>query len=276
MSSSFASQSVSSGHLTFKLLEDVMLLPSSSYEPLVNNARLRRIGPMVEYAFHHYEEPHRYFRPKCDLGRLFQLRFQSIKRNELTRDMSAIARSVEFFSPPTAIEDAEEDNWMRFCRRLEDAAVKAGLPKEFAYALAGTFGEMTSNLLEHSERPGTGLVGYRWHQGEFEYVVADAGIGVLASLRSHRDFAWIADSGEALEQAASDGVSRFGRANHRGTGFHNLVFNIANRNSYLRFRSGDHVYTIDGVHGFPQKSIRPCGHLPGLLISAVSHPFPTS
>jgi len=276
MSTSFASQSVSSGYLTFKLLDDVMLLPSDRYQPLVNNARLRRIGPIVEYAYHHYEEAHKYFRPTCDLGRHFHARFQSIKRKEVIRDMSETARRVEFFSPPTTIEDSEEDHWMRFCRRLEDAAMKAGLPKEFAYGLAGTFGEMTSNLTEHSQRPSTGMVGYRWDRGEFEYVVADSGIGVLASLRSHPDFAWIADSGEALEQAASDGVSRFGLASHRGTGFRALVFNIANRNSYLRFRSGDHVYTIDGTHGFPQKRIRPCGQLPGLLISVVSHPFPNS
>lgn len=276
MSSNFAPQPASNKHLTFKLLDDVMLLPSDRYKPLINNARVHRIGPLIEYAYHHYDEPDKYFRPICDLGRYFESRFQSIKLNQVARDVSVTAKAVEFFSPPTTIEDAEEDNWMRFCRRLEDAAMRAGLPKEFAYALAGTFGEMTSNLIEHSNEPGTGLVGYRWHRGEFEYTVADAGLGVLASLRSHPDFAWIADSGEALEQAASDGVSRFGLKSHRGTGFHSLVFNIANRNSYLRFRSGDHVYTIDGIHGFPQKQIRPCGQLPGLLISVVSHPFPSS
>lgn len=252
-----------------------MLLPSSRYEPLVNKARLQRIGPMVEYAYHHYEESQKYFRPTCHLGRYFQSSFHSIKRNEPIRDRSVTAKPVEFFSPPIAIEDAGEDNWTNFCRRLLDAAIKAGLSKEFAYGLAGTFEEMTSNLIEHSEKAKTGLVGYRWVENEFEYVVADAGIGVLSSLRSHPDFAWILDSGEALEQAASDGVSRFGRASHRGTGFHSLVFNIANRNSYLRFRSGKHVYTIDGTQGFPQKSIRPCGAMPGLLISVVSRPFPS-
>jgi anti-sigma regulatory factor (Ser/Thr protein kinase) len=272
----FASRTVSEKHLTFKLLEDVMLLPSSRYEAFVNNAQLRRIGPIVEYAYHHYDDADRYFRPTCDLGRYFQTTFQAIKLNQIRRDATVTAKHVEFFRPPEGTENAEDENWMRFCRRLEDAALKAGLPKEFSYALAGTFGEMTSNLIEHSEKSSTGLVGYRWERGEFEYVVADSGIGVLESLRSHPDFAWIADSGEALEQAACDGVSRFGRSSHRGTGFHDLLINIAHRNSYLRFRSGDHVYVIDGIHGFPKKFLRPCGQLPGLLISVVSHPSPSS
>jgi hypothetical protein len=154
--------------------------------------------------------------------------------------------------------------------------MKAGLSKDFSYALAGTFEEMTGNVIDHSERSDTGLDGYRWKPGEFEYVVADAGIGVLQSLRTHRDFEWIADSGEALESAVCDGVSRHGLADHRGTGFHDLIFNIANRNSYLRFRSGDHVYVIDGTHGLPRKFLRPCAQLQGLLVSVISHPLDPS
>jgi len=95
----------------------------------------------------------------------------------------------------------------------------------------------------------------------------------MQSLRTHPEFTWIADSGEALEQAVCDGVSRFGRESYRGTGFHDLIVNIANRNSYLRFRSGDHVYEVDGTKGLPIKSVKPCGQLQGLLIAVITRPF---
>jgi len=267
------SRTVSDRHLTFKLLEDVMLLPRTRYEPVVNDSRVRRIGPLVEYAYHHYDDYDLHFRPSCELGQYFASSFRNIKVNQVKRDQTVRAKQAEFLKPPAEPENADDPNWMCFCRRLQDAAIQAGLSKDFAYALAGTFEEMTGNIIEHSERSGSGLVGYQWTPGEFEYVVADSGVGVMQSLRTHPEFTWIADSGEALEQAVCDGVSRFGRESYRGTGFHDLIVNIANRNSYLRFRSGDHVYEVDGTKGLPIKSVKPCGQLQGLLIAVITRPF---
>jgi anti-sigma regulatory factor (Ser/Thr protein kinase) len=93
----------------------------------------------------------------------------------------------------------EDVAWIAFCKRLEAAIKQAGLPGRFASQLAGTFVEMVSNLVEHSERPEMGIVGYKWKQGEFEYVVADNGIGLLNSLKTHRDYAALVDAGQALE-----------------------------------------------------------------------------
>ena len=42
-------------YLSFDLLEDVMNLPTSRYEEIVRQATVLRIGPLVEYAYHHYE-----------------------------------------------------------------------------------------------------------------------------------------------------------------------------------------------------------------------------
>jgi hypothetical protein len=76
---------------------------------------------------------------------------------------------------------------MMFLRRLQDAAVQAGFTPQVAKGLTGAFLEMTDNVLIHSQNAGSGIAGYRWSRDCFEYVVADAGIGVLASLRTCSD-----------------------------------------------------------------------------------------
>jgi hypothetical protein len=260
-------------YLSFDLLEDVMLLPPSKYEEIVGRATVLRIGPLVEYAFHHYEVAPATLRSRTDNQVVDSLLRVLTERMRSKADTSMKARPVEFFRSPQSPEGVEDPNWIAFCMRLIDAGVRAGLPKQFSQGLAGTFEEMTGNLLEHSERPESGVVGYAWRPGEFEYVVADAGIGVLDSLRQHQDYSWMADSGEALETAVCDGESRHGRRQLRGTGFHNLIYNIARRNSYLRFRSGDHSYTLDGTKSLPVKQLQHCAPFQGFLIAVVCRPL---
>jgi hypothetical protein len=259
-------------YLSFDLLEDVMLLPSSKYEEIVERATILRIGPLIEYAFHHYEDAAGHLRSRSDSQAVNSLLNMLGAGTRAINDTSMKARHVEFFRAPQSPEGVEDPNWIAFCMRLIDAGVKAGLPKQFSQGLAGTFEEMTGNLLEHSERAESGVVGYTWRPGEFEYVVADAGIGVLDSLRQHPDYSWIADCGEALETAVCDGESRHGRKQLRGTGFHDLICNIARRNSYLRFRSGDHSYSLDGTKSLPVKQLQHCAPFQGFLISAVCRP----
>lgn len=260
-------------YLSFDLLEDVMLLPPSKYEEIVGRATVLRIGPLVEYAFHHFETAAAALRSRTDNQAVETLLRELGRSTRVAADTSMKARPVEFTRAPLSPEGVEDPNWIAFCMRLIDAGVKAGLPKQFAQGLAGTFEEMTGNLLEHSERSESGVVGYTWRQGEFEYVVADAGIGVLDSLRQHPDYSWMSDSGEALETAVCDGESRFGRKQLRGTGFHDLLYNIARRNSYLRFRSGDHSYALDGTKSLPVKQMQHCAHFQGFLISVVCRPL---
>jgi hypothetical protein len=260
-------------YLSFDLLEDVMLLPSSKYEEIVERSTILRIGPLVEYAYHHYEDAANHLRSRSDLLAVNSLLNVMAGRTRVASDTWMKARPVEFFRIPQSPEEVNDPNWIAFCMRLTDAGVKAGLPKQFSQGLAGTFEEMTGNLLEHSERSASGVAGYMWRAGEFEYVVADAGIGVLNSLHQHSDYSLIADSGEALETAVCDGESRHGRKDHRGTGFHDLITNIARRNSYLRFRSGDHSYSLDGTKSLPVKQVQHCAPFQGFLISVVSRPL---
>lgn len=248
-----------------------MGLSSSERNTVLDQAATFRIGPLAEYIYHEYNRADQCLKARSgDRNvRAFAKAMDLSGVMSASPDSSLQARQVEFFRSPQANSDYEDWRWIAFCRRLEDASIKAGLPKGFSQGLAGTFGEMTSNILEHSESPGTGIVGYSWREREFEYVVADAGIGVFESLRKHPDYDWLVDSGQALETAVQDGESRFGHKGGRGTGFHLLLCNIADRNSYLRFRSGDHSYVLDGTRGAPRKEIRPCAPFHGFLISVV-------
>lgn len=268
---SVTAESTKNTFLSFDLLEDVMNLTRPRYEEIVGRATIARIGPLVEYAYHHYKTAAEQLSPLGDHPAVSSLA-DSLRDAEGSRaatDTSIKPRPVEFFKCPQSDEGFEDPNWMAFCLRLMYAGAEAGLSKEFSQALAGTFEEMTGNLQEHSEAPQSGLVGYRHATGEFEYVVADAGIGVLRSLKQHSDYSWLADSGEALETAVSSGESRHGRRQLRGFGFNKLMYNIAQRNSYLRFRSGDHSYTIDGTRPTPLKKTQHCAHFQGFLISVI-------
>ncbi len=134
-----------------------------------------------------------------------------------------------------------------FQRRLQNAAEQAGFGRRVAPGLTGAFGEMADNAFRHSLRPLTAVAGYRWSEGIFEYVVADAGRGVLASLQSCHDYTDLQDSGDALRIALTEGESCLGRGAGRGRGFREVFLSLSNLNGCLRFRSGDHVLTIDGT-----------------------------
>lgn len=257
-------------YLSYEMLEDVMLLPLSKYRSIVERAGILRIGPLVEYAYHHYQDLPACFQSRLDNPAVTLVLNALEKRGVL--DTSITARSVEFAKAPQTEEEVESPNWIAFCLRFVDAGIKAGLSKTFAQALVSTLEEMSGNLLDHSKKSSSGLVGYRWRIGEFEYVIVDAGIGVLRSLRQHPDYSFLTDSGEALETALTDGESCHGRDQHRGTGFNKLILNIARRNSYLRFRSGDHSLSIDGTLPSPLKRIAPCASFEGFLISVISKP----
>ena len=132
-----------------------------------------------------------------------------------------------------------------FWKRAERAAGMAGFSGKISLGISGAIQEMVDNVLQHSERVATGIVGYRWVPGEFEFVVADAGIGVLNSLQKSREHCALSDHGRAM-RLAFDGHSRFGLGQGRGCGFHQLFLSLAELHGTLRFRSGDHAIEIEG------------------------------
>jgi hypothetical protein len=110
----------------------------------------------------------------------------------------------------TDAELPEDDlHWTTFRYNAQQAAVKAGFPKETAHE-------------------------------------SDRGIGVLRSLKTCPEYASLKDHGDALERALTDGSSRYGLGTNHGKGFRPLFIGLSNLNGSLRFRSGDHALTIEG------------------------------
>jgi hypothetical protein len=143
--------------------------------------------------------------------------------------------------------DSDQSSWLLFCRKAQEAA-ELSLPKGVAQGLIGAMREIEENIHLHSERPHDGVVGYRGTANEFEFIVADNGIGILDSLRKSARYSNLSDTGRAIQTALADGQSRLLEDNPgRGYGFHDLFVGLANLNGELRFRSGDYALTIDGT-----------------------------
>lgn len=262
----------SRSYLTFGLLDGLAARSRAELEAHVERTAVRRIGPLVEFAYLDYRNATERLRVPNDSQTIESLSTTLAKPNinhfHLATSLSP--NHFEFIRGFQTEAEADDLRWMTFCKRLECAAASAGLGDQFAKALTGTVEEMTSNVLEHSEHAETSIVGYRWSQREFEYVVADSGIGVLQSLRKNSYYSHLEDAGKALETAVQEGESRRGHNVGHGLGFRDLLNNIANRNSYLRFRSGNYALVIDGTQSPPMWETKACLPLTGFLISIVS------
>lgn len=166
--------------------------------------------------------------------------------------------------------------WTQFCRKAQEAAEFAGLPKELARGLVGALRELETNIHEHSGRAQDGVIGFRGTPKAFEFVVADSGIGVLAGLRGASRYSAMTDAGLALRTALTDGQSRLLDDDpDRGFGFHELFVNLANLNGELRFRSDDHALSIDGSGpALPQARLAQKARLQGFVISVVCSVMP--
>jgi anti-sigma regulatory factor (Ser/Thr protein kinase) len=143
---------------------------------------------------------------------------------------------------------ADYTNWTDFAMRAKRAAVESGFADDPAGQLVAAIGELHTNILEHSEHEYSGYLVFDATPKRFEFVVADAGIGILQSLRTHPHFAYVKDSGTALELALSEGVSRFYDDKDRGRGFRPIFIGLANASNHLRFRSADHSREIVREH----------------------------
>jgi hypothetical protein len=107
----------------------------------------------------------------------------------------------------------------------------------------------------------------------FEFIIADQGLGVLASLTTNPEYARLADHGQALQVALSSGESRHGHLTGRGTGFDTVFRSLAQLTGSLRFRSGDHSLEIDGSSPtLIGARIRQRASYRGLLVSIVCRP----
>jgi hypothetical protein len=188
---------------------------------------------------------------------------------DLEIDTTPFARTAEFYRVPPTKAETLDPRWLAFLNRFRSGAAKARFSSNVANGFTGAVEELASNIIEHSGNVATGIIGYRWEDGVFEYVVADAGIGVLATLHDNPQYSQITDHGEAMRFALTDGVSRYATNPDRGRGYRNLFSSLISHGAALRFRTGDRRLVIDGESpSLNLGRISTSGRIPGFLISA--------
>jgi hypothetical protein len=239
--------------LTFQILDDFALgvqrgrVDASSVLPMLS---VNDIGPLIELYL--YARSDRPLVPS--LGQLPQFKrvlalHQALEPSRRGRpiylDDARTGRSVGFLA--TAHRSQAGLPWDDFCLKARIAAGQAGLEPTEARALIGALIEIEENVHLHSQRAEDGIVAFSASPARFEFAVGDSGVGVLNSLRSHPDYAALADAGTALRLALENGHSRYGPKSGHGLGFNALFVGLAALNAELRFRSDDHALTISGA-----------------------------
>lgn len=255
--------------LTFALLDDIALgLQSSSLTSAdLPPVSAEHLGPLIEWA---HAQP---VNPMETIGWLDPKGFASMLENLRTKDKwFAPGTAGQGFVTARAIADCRT-NWTDFAMRAKRAATTNGFTPDEAGRLVAAMGEFHSNILEHSGRSDTGYLVFDASPGGFEFVVADSGIGVLESLRSHPHFASLRDGGTALELALSEGVSRHYDQKDRGFGFRPLFVGLANVSRFMRFRSADHSRELTrAIDGSISAVTRQKSQLNGFLCSVRCEP----
>ena len=209
-------------------------------------ARSGRIGPLVELTMAAAAVPDAYRAVTVE-----PMVFHQVERALRDGTISGAGARDRAGVFPLSRLDPDGDEaarlaWDQWAKHAENAAVAAGVAKGLVGGLMGALGELQDNVFEHSGRSESGVVAYAASDGSFEFVVADGGRGVLASLRENPEFAGLADSGAALRAAASDGASRHARSTGHGYGIGQLFRALAHDAAELRFRSGDHALRLWG------------------------------
>lgn len=230
--------------LNFQLLDDLQNLPAPEILGELSDIDIQELGPAFEL----------FFLNQDSVGEILSILRRSTTIENLQHATSGRNGRVdsnfsecEIVQIPGSIAGVESATWTSFLLRAQRAAEASGIVKNLAQALVGTLEEMAENVIWHSAATHTGLVGYKWESGRFEYCVGDAGIGVLESLRRNPIYVDLEEPLEALHLALKNGVSRFRSDNQRGTGFNGLLRNIVKNCCDLRFHTYDAVVVYEGV-----------------------------
>jgi hypothetical protein len=235
----------------------------------VRVTRSGRIGPLVELFMARNAAPEQF--AAITLEAPFAATIEKAMAHDQICGAEYHARAGVFPLRRHAPEGDGADQWSLWASRAEQAAVAAGFPKPIAAGVIGAMGELQDNVFRHSQKPDTGLAAYAATVGAFEIVVADSGVGVLASLRECPDYADLRDAGAAIKVAVEDGNSRFGHARGDGFGMGQMFRALANHDGELRFRSDDHALAVRGHSPSLQGHVE-LGHkarLTGLTISVL-------
>ena len=265
-------------HLSFGFLDDLALASARGRaDPYLHlkTQRIGRIGPLLEFISLHRANALPFDAlPPCKVRDTLSLAIspgQPCEGSHFKEPNTHVGFVVTIRNPNVS----EQVQWTAFCRKAQQAG-ELSLPKPLAQALVGAIREIEDNVHIHSERSHDGIVGYRGTPEEFEFAIMDSGIGVLASLRRSPEYQDLTDSGTALEIAIKDGQSRLRyKDSGRGYGYHTLFVSLANLNGELRFRSGDHALTIEGISpSLVTAQLSQKIRIPGFLVNVVCRAEP--
>lgn len=234
---------------TFEVADDLLWQATAgrlAHLPSLTLGRSGLVGPLVELAIARRRMSGAYRKVKVEPPVFHQIELAlsiGLISGASARDRAGVFPLSQFNPSASATDNLLWDQWTK---HVENAAIAAGLPRTLVAGLMGALGELQDNVFEHSGQPESGLIAYGASDGAFEFVVADSGRGVLASLRENSDFAHLPDSGEALRAAISDGSSRHARSTGHGYGIGQLFRALAHDAAELRFRSGDYALRLWG------------------------------
>lgn len=263
---------------THQTVDDILWKASHgelSHYPQITIMPSGHVGPLVELAIarHRHKETYDPLNVKPTLYKkiLNAINFEAISGGSFNDNAGAFPLSIIARRTPRL----GESSLLQWKKHVENQLVKNRFSRTFATGLIGAIGELQDNIFEHSGSPATGLLAYGIDDKFFEFVVSDAGEGVLATLRQNPEFKGLRDSSEALPVAVTENVSRFDRSFGRGFGFATLFRALMRHSTALRFRSGDaamysECYQVGSLEKF---NIVQKAWLDGLTIS-VRFPLP--
>ena len=136
----------------------------------------------------------------------------------------------------------QTSDWQLFLQRFGRSLQRHGYGDRFAYALAGAFGEMADNVVQHGAPSGQpnarGLAGFQVSEEQASFVVVDTGRGLLASLRENPRWQHLQEHAQALEAVIRLRATRRVH-NAYGDGFNELFNALVDRQGSVRLRSGE-------------------------------------
>lgn len=237
-------------------LDELAVAPTSAFNGALRQLGgtfANRVGPIVEYElFRRHNRPE--LPPLTEhsdsliVGQISRLLDGQASDSP---DLSLQSINVDAIAIPAALGVVTA--WTAFVKRAEATARAVGFADSVAAGLAGAIRELADNIIQHSEAPTSGIAAFARTDDRFEYVVADSGIGMLASLRRAPEFRSLRDDMEALPLAVTPGVSRHGRGIGYGYGYRAVFLPLRAAHGAVRLRSGEAVLEMGGFGPRPDQ-----------------------
>ena len=141
---------------------------------------------------------------------------------------------------PVRPEWLNSSEWHLFLQRFSRTLRQHGFGERFPSAMAGAFGEMADNVVQHSALTGEpsahGLAGFHVTGDQATFVVIDTGRGLLASLQGNPRWQHLQENAQALEAVVRQRATRKAQ-NQYGDGFSEVFNALVDRNGAVCLRS---------------------------------------